>query len=509
MSFFNYFSDSEKEGADRAKDIKNRMFAWAHPLLVKFRVHPDALSYVGLALLVGVVIWFKAHPLRASLLIVLYVFNDGLDGSYARYLKRPTQAGAFTDIVADQLGMIVIALGFIQYGMVDGQIGAYYIMIYLIMIVFSVIQNAQGIPMQYIFRSKYILYAIYMFWALTRINLAPYLLPIFCLVMTVSVVQSYRRLKRGFYWKYDLPNILAMERRIRARGGTPPKFIPSLKVILPWSLIALLLAIGVYPQLVAMVEKAEHKPNWKRHEIRLHDDDEAPRSVAALEDGWLVSTYNADTHFSRFYYLAGNPPKPRGQFRVPWAMDKDHGSCADGNHLYIADRYSRSVYDVDIGESLNRGVAALDRSFDTTLDAPVGCALIQYRGMKHMLISEYMNRYKTIVVDHEKAFAAGTAEPFMIRWYRNAGFSRGLATEGGLALELNSSLWRDLIYVIDLETALDQRSLRAGIITTIASPGWRCRDLSIHGRTIALVDGKTPNLFISPLPKSYLSPKPE
>jgi len=502
MSFFNYFTDSERGGAQKAIDFKNRMFGRLGPILVKLRIHPDALSYVGLALLVGVVIWFKAHPFRASALIFLYVVNDGLDGSYARYLKRPTQAGAFTDIVADQLGMVVITLGFIQYQMLDGQIGAYYIMIYLIMITFSVIQNAKGIPMQYIFRSKYILYAIYILWAFAKINLAPYLIPVFCLVMTVSVIQSYRRLKRGFRWKYDLPNLLALDHEIRIAGGTPPKFFAPLRIILPGLVAMALLLAGARPQIAAMIERAEHRPDWRIHELPLADDDEMPRAVTAFGDGWLVSTHNSDTHFARVYRLSGPDNNIKGQFSVPWAMSEDHGACSDGKRLYFADRLSRRVYEIDVEDSLARKLASLTGSFDTTLDAPLGCSIVDYQGRRLMLVNEYMHRYKTILVDYKKAMAAGTAKPHIVRWYRNAGFSRGLASEGQAAVEMNSSLWNDIIYVIDIDKSLAKKHIKDGIITTIAAPRWRCRDLSIKGNTLALVDGRRPWIYFSTLPEA-------
>ena len=105
--------------------------------------------------------------------------------------------------------------------------------------------------MQYIFRSKYILYLIYFLWAFTEINLAPFFLPIFCLVMTVSVIQSFLRLKNGFNWKYDLPVLIEQDKKIIAEGKTPPVFWQPLNVILPALAIAFLLFIGAYTQIVA------------------------------------------------------------------------------------------------------------------------------------------------------------------------------------------------------------------------------------------------------------------
>jgi hypothetical protein len=398
--------------------------------------------------------------------------------------------------------MVVITLGFIQYRMVDGQIGAYYIMIYLIMITFSVIQNAQGIPMQYIFRSKYILYGIYAFWAFTRINLAPWLMPVFCLVMTFSVVQSYLRLKRGFFWKYDFPLVQKKDQETRAAGGAPPRFWPSLNVLLPALCVALILFLGAFTQIRSMVEPSDLKPAWRESgALPLVEDNEIPRAVAAWEDGWLISTYNRKSRFSRIYWLDMASLKSRGTFQVPWAMHRDHGAFADRGRLYVADRLSGRVFDIDIKESLELGIAVFDGSFDTTLRAPVGCALAKINGEDVMLIPEYMNLYKTLVVDHELAFELGTARGATRGWYRNLGFSRGIATGRKRVLEINSSLWRDIIYVTDPQRALAEKYLRRGLIIKIAAPRWRCRDLAVSGDTIALVDGKRPILYFADMPE--------
>jgi len=500
MGFFNYFTDSERDAAQKASTMKNRLFGWMGPLLVKLHVPPDAISYVGLAYLFGVIIWFISHPYRAVVLLALYIINDGIDGAYARYLDRPTQAGAFTDIVMDQLGMVVITLGFLQYGMVDGQVGAYYIMIYLIMIAFSIVQNAQNIPMQYIFRSKYFLYGIYGLWAFTDINLAPYLLPVFNVVMTFSVIQSYLRLKRGIYFKYDLPVILEMDREIRANGGKPPSFWQPLNVIIPALVIVALVVLGAYNQMLGMIERADASPNWvASRDISFINPGEKLRAIGSYKDGWIITTYIPETRFSRAYTLDGSFI-PIGTFRIPWALHRQHGICTDDeNNLYIADRLSSRVFAIDIKNSLEKDIVALEHSFDTTLRTPVACVLAEINGTRRMLVAEYMSHYKTLVVDYEKAFKEGTAENAIVGWYRNMAFSRGLAYDGENIYEINGSLWPDIIYRIDPGPAIAERYLRNGIKLRIEAPRWHCRDIAINSGVLAMVDGESPRVFYTPL----------
>jgi phosphatidylglycerophosphate synthase len=525
MSFFNYFTDAERKKVGQATNFKNRSLGWAGPLLVRLHIHPDGLSYIGLTLLLGVTIWFVSHPFRAMALIAAYIIIDGLDGSYARFLKRPTQSGAFTDIVADQLGMVVIAIGFIQYDMVDPVIGAYYIMIYLIMITFSVIQNAQGIPMQYIFRTKYILYGIYGLWAITKafnhpVNLGPILLPAFDLIMTFSVVQSYLRLKRGIYWKYDLPKIIAAEREMREHDQRPPVFWPSLNFILPALSVLIILFGGAYTQMMALLESADVEPEWTRVELTFKDHDERPAAVAAYNHGWLVSTYNPTDGFSRVYRL-DDQFRDTGSFRVPFAIHRQHGMCLaddsapagpaaagdtvrprppDSTELFIADRLSRRVYQLDLDASMKRGVGVLDASFDTTLTAPVGCALAKLDGQNVMLVSEYLHNYWTVAVDYPTAFKTGTADGHVVGWYRNSGLNHGLVASGNRIFELHGALGEDIIYELDLPRAFATKYIRDAMVRRISVTPWHARGLALGNGRLAVVDEDKDELYWATAP---------
>lgn len=504
MSFFNYFTDAERKSVGKATNFKNRSLGWAGPFLVRLHIHPDALSYIGLSLLLGVVVWFVSHPFRAVALLAAYIIIDGLDGSYARHLKRPSQAGAFTDIVVDQLGMVVVALGFIQYQMVDGVIGAYYILIYLLMITFSVIQNAMSIPMQYILRTKYILYGIYGLWAITNafghpVNLAPVLFPAFCLVMTFSVCQSYIRLKRGIYWKYDLPKIVALEREMREHDQRPPVFWPSLNVILPALSVLIILFGGAYTQMLALLGRPDTRPEWTKVELSVKDSDERPAAVAALSDGWLVSTYNAKDGFSRVYRLDENF-KETGSFRVPFAIHQQHGMCLDPDDLFITDRLTRRVYQLDLDASLARGIGVLDASFDTTLTAPVGCAVAELDGKTVMLVSEYLHNYWTVAIDYPAAFKDGTAKRHTLGWYRNSGLNHGLVARENRVYELHGSFGEDIIYEVDLPAAFANKYIRDAMLRRIECTPWHARGLALGQDRLVVVDRDENELYWARMP---------
>ena len=100
-----------------------------------------------------------------------------------------------TDIFVDQLGLFVVGLCSIHYGLVDPTLGAYFVAVYLVMIALSVCQNAMGVSMQPILRSKYFLYGLYFIWGVTGYSLLNYLLPVFSVLHTVTCIQSFRRIK--------------------------------------------------------------------------------------------------------------------------------------------------------------------------------------------------------------------------------------------------------------------------------------------------------------------------
>ena len=121
---------------------------------------------------------------------------DAIDGSYARLIGTASQGGALTDIVVDQTGMVVVTLALIYHSLIVPVFGAYYMTVYISMIVLSVCQNAIGVPMQPIFRSKPILYCLYLSWGIGLTPLFNYAVPVFAGMHTISFIQSFRCIKK-------------------------------------------------------------------------------------------------------------------------------------------------------------------------------------------------------------------------------------------------------------------------------------------------------------------------
>ncbi len=177
-------------------DTRTRWVRPLVPLFQKLGVTPDFISYLGLSLLIPVAFFFESYPVPSALLLFLYSMMDAIDGCYARLIGTASQGGALTDIVVDQTGMVVVTLGLIYYSLIVPVFGAYYMAVYISMIALSVSQNAIGVPMQPIFRSKFVLYFLYFFWAIGLPPVFNYAVPVFAGAHTISFIQSFRRVKK-------------------------------------------------------------------------------------------------------------------------------------------------------------------------------------------------------------------------------------------------------------------------------------------------------------------------
>lgn len=194
VDHLNYFSDRERRSIKRLARIRTVLVRRLVPFLQWLRLTPNRISCLGLSLLLPVVLLFDDLPLVAAGLLVAYILLDAIDGAFARLTGMSSQHGALVDITVDQLGMIVVALCSIHYGLVHPTLGAYYVVAYLLMICLSVWQNAMRIPVQPIFRSKYFLYGLYLVWGLFDIRLFNYLVPVFAGAHTVSGIHSFIRI---------------------------------------------------------------------------------------------------------------------------------------------------------------------------------------------------------------------------------------------------------------------------------------------------------------------------
>jgi len=205
----NYFSDEEQNSQSEFAKKRTKILKPILSLVDSLGLTPDGISYFALSLLIPFTIFFKAEPIFATLCLMIYVLLDGLDGALARFKGSDNLGGSLTDIVVDQVGLVVIVGNLIYHGMTDPTISYYYGILYIVMISFSVVQNALEIPMQRLVRSKYVIYLIYIIHSIPYLgNLIQNAMPtdliydiafiLFTLIMLITNIISYKRLKNYF-----------------------------------------------------------------------------------------------------------------------------------------------------------------------------------------------------------------------------------------------------------------------------------------------------------------------
>lgn len=191
-----YFGDKERASQEQFSSWRTDTFGPIFQPLIKRGLTADHLTIAGVLTLIPYAYAFESNLKLAAILVWVYVAFDGLDGIVARVAKTANGGGALADVFADQMGMVVTVLLVIGHDLVNPVLGCLYCALYLTMIASSVLQNFLGVPMQTIFRSKYILYGAVGVLAFFGVNLFQWIMILFSVTMTVNCLQSFFRLRK-------------------------------------------------------------------------------------------------------------------------------------------------------------------------------------------------------------------------------------------------------------------------------------------------------------------------
>jgi len=462
--FLNYF------GRDRwihiwLREKRTKLVAAFFPRIAQLGVVPDTISYVGIALLAGVIVYFVRSPRLAVLFLLCHVLCDGLDGALARHTGKASQSGAFTDLVCDQLGMVVVAVMAIFHHLVSPLIGTVYITLYLIVVVFGVIINVMGLGTRVTITSKYFLYAVFAVWALWKVNLIPPMMYFFCFVMALEVVVGYLRLKRGIRKKFDT--------EVRFTEGDPysSKLNYALNVAVP---VAVLLAIVLGANQVpirSFFDRPALQVSWEKGaEIIRENEAEKVLGFGVRDRDFLILLRREDEVLElRRVPISGGVPSD--SFEVPSYVTPAFTSLpVYENMLLIADNTTRLLMGMDVDASFAAKKAVI------VLTLPLGhlrltaMATANWQGKKVWLAANYLYTRKTYVVDPDKAMKKGELLEGVVASYVNAAFPAGLTVYDDTVVELNRSRLNSLIYVASLQKLLKGRNLLDVRRTSFAPP---------------------------------------
>lgn len=451
--FLNYFGKDRWIHAFLAEK-RTRLVSVVVPPLNRLGLVPDTISYVGIACLVGVILYFVRSPVIAVLFLAGHIICDGVDGAYARHTGKPSQSGAFTDLVCDQLGMVAVAMMAILHHMVSPLLGAVYIALYLIVVVFGVLINVLGIGSRITITSKYILYIVFAVWAAGGDNYFPALMFFFSFIMAIEVVIGYLRLKRGIRRKFDT--------EVRFTEGDPysGRLNYALNVAVPIAVLAAILVAANTIPIRATFDSPKLTVNWQKGANILGEGSGARPLSFGIRDGAFLVLVRLPNDTLELRRVIPSGTSGNESFVVPSYICPAFSTLpVDGNVVLIADRWTRLLMGIDLEASFAGGHAVMVVNLPLRFLSVTAAATTTWKGTKVWLAANYLDTRKTYVVDPSQAVKQGYILGGEIASYTNGAFPAGMTVHGDTVFDFNKSPLKALIYKTSLTKLVAGKNL--------------------------------------------------
>jgi phosphatidylglycerophosphate synthase len=481
LEFFNYF------GKERwlhlwLAEKRTRFMAVIFPPFVQLGLVPDTISYIGIALLSGVFLYFLRQPLLAVAFLIGHIVCDGMDGAYARYTGKASQSGAFTDLVCDQFGMVVVSMTAIFHHMVSPVLGAAYIALYLIVVVFGVIINVMGLGSRITITSKYFVYVVYAIWAVWGINLFTVVMSFFSAIMAVEVTVGYIRLKRGIRKKFDT--------QVRFTPGDPysGRLNYALNTAVPVTVLLATLISANWIPINALLDRPRRTVTWTQGPRLLQGEAFAEiLGIGLHKNGLLAMTRDARgvVTVTRF---AQEGKERKESFVLPEYISP---ACTtlpvDGGVLLLADATTRLLMGIDLKASFAAKKTVIVLTLPLGYLRVTAMAVGTWNDKKVWLVANYLYTRKTYIVDPDKALKKGYLLGGKIAAYTNGGFPSGLTLVGDTLIEFNKSPFHQLLYVASLKRLVKEGNPLSAAQTSFAPPANGVLGPIIHDGNLIMV----------------------
>ncbi|AFM23782.1 CDP-alcohol phosphatidyltransferase family protein [Desulfomonile tiedjei] len=478
--FFNYFGE-ERVVHDRFAEFRTRLISHIVPIFSRMGIVPDTISYVGITFLAGVILYFVRNPVVAVLFLAGHVFFDGVDGAYARHTGKASQSGAFTDLVCDQFGMVVVSLMVIFHHMVAPLIGAVYMALYLMVVVFGVIINAIGLKTRITVTSKYFLYLTYAAWAIWEVNLFAPMMTFFSAIMALQVLIGYLRLKRGIRKKFDS--------EVRFSAGDPysGKLNYIFNLAIPALVLLIILIWGNWIPLRAMIDIPKQSVSWSQG-IPLIPEEKTEQLLGfgIQNKDFLVLCRKPDDHLEVTRFSESGQA---GQsFTIPEYVSPMFGTFpVDRNILLIPDDTTRLLMGIDLDASFAARQAVMVMTLPFKYLRVTAMTTGEWKGKKVWLAANYLYTRRTYVIDPEKALKKGYLLGGLIASYVNAGYPHGMVIRDRTVIEYNRSPLQKLIYAAPLKSVIAGTNLMDAAKTSFFAPRDDVFGPAIYGDSLVVL----------------------
>ncbi|MFH0825187.1 MAG: CDP-alcohol phosphatidyltransferase family protein [Pseudomonadota bacterium] len=462
--FLNYF------GKDRPFQLwfarkRTELASAVFPFFARCRLVPDTISYCGIALLMGVVLFFVRDPGLAVLFLAGHIICDGLDGAYARHSNTASQSGAFTDLVCDQFGMVVVAVLAVFHHLVHPIIGTLYISLYLIVVVFGVLINVMGLGVRVTVTSKYFLYIVYSLWTFCGVNFFSHLMSFFSAIMSFEVIVGYLRLKSGIRRKFDA--------EVRFADGDPysGRLNYALNVAAPVTIFLIIVIASNMVPIRAVLDGPTLDVKWIRGEtVPTGDETGTIIGIGGYGEHLLILARCPDDRIE-VRKLSGRAAETVGRFVMPGYIVPAFGAVPVNDGILMpADTNTRLLFGIDLEDSFAAGRPVIVFTLPLGHVRITAMAVTKHKGKTVWLTANYLYTRKTYLIDPERASRTGELTGGFDGCYVNGAFPAGLAAWKESVIEFNRTPANGLLYVAPLDRLLKGTNLLRGKTASFAPP---------------------------------------
>ena len=191
------YSSGEMKFMLWGRNIRAQILAPMLKVMKENGVTPNHVTILSLVSGVAAALSIGFDNDLALIFILLHVLLDGIDGPLARYTKADSNKGTFADTACDQIVIAAIGLGLINAGIITPLSGSIYILLYTVVIGFSMVRSAMGIPYKWLIRPRFLLY-IWLYFEFNIIDgMTTYILWGFSLILLLSAVTGYFKIRKA------------------------------------------------------------------------------------------------------------------------------------------------------------------------------------------------------------------------------------------------------------------------------------------------------------------------
>lgn len=223
------------------------------------------------------------------------------------------------------------------------------------------------------------------------------------------------------------------------------------------------------------------------------------QGLTALAGGRLLYSDHWDDVESRVYELGADGASTGRRFTMPVEARHTSGLCHHGDEVWAVDHRSNLLYLLDLEAGFTAGAASVRESYVLPTVGSSACTVTDGPDGPLMLISDYRETRITTIYDLAALRAAAPADAVR-GWYRNCGYSQGLATAGSLVLEACNTVRGDRIVAYPLAALLAARGAAPRQAWTMRAPGLAIEDMTFDGEALYVSDEGTNHLYRLDLP---------